>query len=145
MGWVMDTLQEVPLSAVLRERVALVEQKYEAAIRENAELKQRMRTLEEEASALRSQIPSKQHAGGDELGADTARVLAHLFSAEGDDRDVGVMARALSMEKGLMQYHLDCLDTADLAIYTGGNVLSGHVYWGLTPKGRRYAVEHKLI
>jgi hypothetical protein len=144
MGWLMDTLQEVPLSAVLRERVALVEQKYEAAIRENAELKKRVLTLEEETSALRSQIPSKQDAGGDDLGADTARVLAHLFRAEGDDCDVGAMARALNMAKGLMQYHLDHLDVAGLATCTGGNV-NGDVYWGLTPKGRRYAVEHKLI
>jgi hypothetical protein len=31
----------------------------------------------------------------------------HLFRAEGDTRDVGITARILGMEKGVVQYHLD--------------------------------------
>jgi hypothetical protein len=142
MGAIQDLLQEVPLSAVLKERVALAEQKYEGAMRESADLKQRVNVLEQENAALRAQIP-KRHDGS--LDEDTARVLAHLFRAEGDQRDVGITSRALGMEKGVVKYHLDQLKEAGLALSTGGNYLHGHSYWGLTPAGRRYAVEKKLI
>ena len=81
----------------------------------------------------------------DGLTEETVRVLAHLFRAEADSRDVGIMARALRIEKGMMKYHLDQLDEAGYATCTGGNYVSGEVYWALTPNGRRYAVEHKIV
>jgi DNA-binding MarR family transcriptional regulator len=142
MGTIQELLQEIPLSAVLKERVALAEQKYDAAMRENATLKQRVRALEEENAALRTQMPRNDHDG---LNSDTARILAHLFRAENDARDVGVMARMLQMEKGLVKYHLDELDNLGFATCSGGNYLTGHVYWALTPAGRKHAVERKLI
>jgi DNA-binding transcriptional ArsR family regulator len=142
MGWLQDLLQEVPLSGVLRERVALAEQKYGVAIKENDALKQRVHALENENTALKGQIPNKQNSG---LAEDTARALAYLFRAEGDECDVGVMARALEMDKGVIKYHLDLLDEAGFATCTGFNSISGHVYWALTSDGRRHAVERKLI
>jgi hypothetical protein len=57
MGAIQDLLQEVPLSAVLRERVALAEQKYEAAMTENAELRRQLRALENENATLRALTP----------------------------------------------------------------------------------------
>lgn len=41
MGTIQDLLQEVPLSAILKERVALAEQRYDLAMNENAVLKDR--------------------------------------------------------------------------------------------------------
>jgi DNA-binding transcriptional ArsR family regulator len=141
MGWIEDLLKEVPLSAVLKERVELADQKYEAAMRENEALKRRLTNLEKENAELRARLPH-----GQEIGDDTVRVLVHLFKThEMDDQDVGAMARALTMERGVLQYHLDRLDEAKLAECTGGNYVDGHVYWALTPEGRRYAVERKLI
>jgi len=69
MGAIQDLLQEVPLSAVLKERVALAEQKLERATSENADLKQRIRELEEENAALRELIPTEELGG---LNRDTA-------------------------------------------------------------------------
>ncbi|MGN6287226.1 MAG: hypothetical protein ACTHM2_18920 [Afipia sp.] len=142
MGWIEDILKEVPLSSVLKERVSLAEQKYALAVEENALLKQRVRHLEEENSILKQQIPNTQNTA---LDGETARVLAYLFRAEGDFRDIGIMANSLQIETGLLKYHLDVLDEAGYATCTGGNYLSGHLYWALTPSGRRYAVEQKLI
>jgi hypothetical protein len=59
MGAIQDLLQEVPLSAVLRERVGLAEAKYNLAVKENEDLKQRLRALEEENASLRAQIPKQ--------------------------------------------------------------------------------------
>jgi hypothetical protein len=142
MGTIQDLLQEIPLSAVLKERVALAEQKYEGAMKENASLKEQVQLLEQEIANLHAKIPNQRDGG---LNDDTARVLAYLFKAEGDAMDVGITAQSLKMEKGVVKYHLDLLDSAGLATCTGGNYLSGHTYWGLTPAGRKFAVENKLI
>lgn len=143
MGSIQDLLQEVPLAAVLRERVALADQKYEAALRDVEQLQRRVAALEKENAELKAQIPQTKQA---DLSDDTNRVLVHIFrTGEMEARDVGAMASALGMERGIMQYHLDLLEGAGLAETTGMNYVHGHVYWALTPGGRRRVVEGKLI
>jgi ActR/RegA family two-component response regulator len=108
---------------------------------ESEGLKQRIAVLEKDNAALRAQIPDKQ-----EMSGDTVRVLLHLFKTdEMDDRDVGVMARAMNMERSVLAYHLERLADNSLAENTGFNTLSGAVHWALTSQGRRYVVERKLI
>jgi len=63
----------------------------------------------------------------------------------GDDRDVGAMARALQMDRNVLQYHLDCLIDANFADEISLNYLTGKKLFGPTPEGRRYVVEGKLI
>jgi hypothetical protein len=74
--------RELRLMIACRERVALAEQKYEHALKENEGLKQRLAVLEDENARLRAQI------------------IPH---------------------------------EAEIT------------FWGLTPEGRRYVVERKLI
>jgi hypothetical protein len=88
MGLLQDLLKEVPLSSVLRERVALAEEKYEHASREVKTYKQRIAALERKNETLRVQISSNPTANA--LSSDTARVLVHLFRAKDMyARDVG--------------------------------------------------------
>jgi hypothetical protein len=142
MGWLQDLLKEVPLSSVLKERVALAEQMYDQAAKEIEGYKQQVASLESENENLRAQIPKS----GGTLSEDTARVLVHLFKAvKQDDRDVGVMSRQLGMEQGVVKYHLDRLKEAGFAYMTGGNYVRGHAYWALLSNGRQYVVEHKLV
>jgi hypothetical protein len=64
----------------------------------------------------------------DELGEDTSRVLVHLFGAdELEDRGIGAIARALGLEKGILQYHLDRLQEAKFADMTGSD--DDDIYW----------------
>jgi DNA-binding MarR family transcriptional regulator len=141
MGWIEDLLKEVPLSAVLRERIALEGQKYEGAIREVDALKKKVAALERENAELRDQIPQRKETS---LSEDTARVLVQIFKARDiDERAVGNIAGALNMDPGVLEYHLDRLDEAGLALLTSSD--EEHTYWGLTPKGRRHVVERKLI
>lgn len=138
MGWLLDLLEEVSLPSALRERVKLAEDKYTEHI---TELTERVAILEKENVELRNQLP--QSSG---LIADTARVLVALFRASNiDDRDVAVLTRNLRMDRSVVQYHLDELDNAGLATCSGGNYVSGAVYWALTPAGRKKVVEEKLI
>jgi DNA-binding MarR family transcriptional regulator len=75
-----------------------------------------------------------------------ARVLVQMFKAsQTEARDVGALAAALGMERGVLQYHLDRLKESGLADVTGGNYIQRHVYWALRPEGRKYVVERKLI
>jgi predicted nuclease with TOPRIM domain len=140
MSPLQDLLQEVPLSAVLRERVALAESRFAEANRQMETLKQRVHSLEKENAELRAQMPK----GRMQLSPDTCRVLVHLFQ-ELEERDVGAMADALMMDRGVLQYHLDCLQKFNFADVSGGDYVHGHVYWTSTAEGRRYVVEQKLI
>jgi hypothetical protein len=61
MTWIADTakvvseaLQQVPLAAVMKERVELMKTKYEALEEENSALKDRIVELENEISSLKS-------------------------------------------------------------------------------------------
>jgi hypothetical protein len=45
MGWLQDLLQEVPLSSVLKERVALAEDRFESAKRGGPVFRNRMAAL----------------------------------------------------------------------------------------------------
>jgi cell division protein FtsB len=73
-----DVLKEVPLSAVLKERIALADQKYESAIQQINDLKKKVATLERENADLRAQIPRHKETS---LPEDTARVLVQIFRA----------------------------------------------------------------
>jgi hypothetical protein len=123
MGWIEGVVEEVPLSAVSKEQTALA-----GPVRENV--------------LLRARIPHEEAS----IGENTARLLVHMFNAkEIEDRDVRNMVTALDMHRGVLQYHLDRLGKAGLARLTGGNYLHGHTSWCITPKGRQYVAEHKLI
>jgi len=88
--------------------------------------------------------PKPQRSSG--LDADTSRVLVHLFrTSEMDDRDVATMATILRLERGMLEYHLVILDEGKLAENTGFNYVTGHVYWAITPEGRRHVVDHRLL
>jgi uncharacterized protein YigA (DUF484 family) len=142
MGWLEDLLKEVPLSAVMKERVQLAADKLALATEQNEILKQRIKTLEKENEELRAQIPQQQL---DSLSADTGRVLVYLFQAvENEDRHVEAIAYALEMERGVLQYHLDLLRDSGFADIRSANYVHGHVYWGTTPGGRRHVVENNL-
>jgi DNA-binding MarR family transcriptional regulator len=144
MGWLQDFLKDVPLSDAQRERIALAEVRYDRAIHEVEGYKRRVAALEleNESLTLRAQVPSEPASG---LGSDTVRVLVHLFGVEEiDGRDVGAMCRELAMERGALEHHLDRLKKSGLADVTGGNYVLEHVYWALTPEGRRHVAEGKL-
>lgn len=142
MGSIQDLLTEVPLSAVMRERVALAEQKFDQAVAEAEELRQKVAELERENTELRAQIPSKPAGDLD----DAARqVLVYLFRCKGEDCDLAVLARRLEMEHSVAEYRLEQLEKRNLVAGMGGNYLTGAEYWGLTPEGRSYVVENGLI
>jgi hypothetical protein len=56
MGWLSELLQGIPLNAVLKERVALAEQKFKDTEAENKQLKEKVATLTTEIEELKRRI-----------------------------------------------------------------------------------------
>jgi hypothetical protein len=138
-----ELLTKVPLPAMLRERVALADEKYQRAIDEVESLKQRFAAIERENVALRARTPGEPT---NELSDDTVKVLVHLFMTDArEERDLGTMSKKLGMERNLLQYHLDQLGAAGLADLASGKLLYGRARWAPTPKGRKRVVEGNLV
>jgi DNA-binding MarR family transcriptional regulator len=137
MGWIEDILKEVPLSAVLRERL-------QAADKENEQLKERVADLEKENAALRAKIPVKQEI---ELPDASKQILVVLFAAENiepSDLRVPDLAEVLKMERGPLRYHLDRLIEANL-IRRIRDYDTEEDHYSLTDRGRRFVVENNLV
>src|SRR6266404_1333907 len=79
MGFVTDLLKEIPLSSVLKEKIAVIEAKYAASDTENAILKDDLRKLKAEITKLRKQVEELTHK--DDLD-DVERELIKLVASE---------------------------------------------------------------
>lgn len=140
MGILMDLLKDVPLSAVLKERVALAEQQVEAWKREAEELRNRNAALEQENAELRARIPVKVEIS---LQPVTAQVLRYLFDAQIYlDCEIGQIASQLGLHRNEVRYHLDRLREFGFADEAGAT--ERDVYWSLTADGLKYVMEQKL-
>ena len=116
---------------------------YERAMCELEDCKRRIAAVELENAGLRAQMLAPPQRG---LGTDGVHLLVHLFKAEAkEDRDIASIARALAMERNVLQYHLDRLEEAGLVCKQSGKYLLGHVYWALTSVGRKQVVEGRLV
>lgn len=143
MGWIQDLLKDVPISEVLRERVALAEDKLEAAevAKETAQaqveaLKERVALLEQKLAAHESAAPEDPA-----LEPDAIKVLGYMFNDKSGRSGQIAMAAALKQEPGMLKYFLDQLRDAGFAQVGSSNMRTGEVYWNLTKEGRKYAVQ----
>jgi len=144
-----DFLKEVPLSAVLKERVELAEQRFriqsdekERLLKENGELRLRLAELEKE---LERSKPASDSSKKDGLSDDSIRVLVFLFRAPPERNNEVSVASAFNMEHGVARYHLDELAKRDLARLGSVNMNTGQKNWGLTAAGRRKVVEEGML
>lgn len=160
----LDDIKSLPgniqVNAVLRERIQLYEEKYDRTIEENdalkaknVELEERVAELTAEIEDLRVQLSSDEESGS--LSDDDVRVLVYLYQVKGQksqgrpfDRpvqpnDVRVIGRALSLDAGRLEYHLNRLDKMRLAAVEA--IAIGEVRWGLTQEGIAYVIENDLV
>jgi DNA-binding MarR family transcriptional regulator len=140
MSLLQDLLKEVSLSESLKKRVTAAEEKFNRASKEIEVCKERIAELVRENEKLRAQLPAAPRIA---LTPETARVLLCLHKADLEGGDVGMIAKKLRMDMSAVQSHLEQLAEARLAGVVGGNFVRGHVYWGLTPEGKRYLAERK--
>lgn len=151
MAWIVDLLKDVPLSAVLKERLEFEEARHQATLDENAALldenatlSQKVAALESELSQLREKNPEDSTSG---LNDDARRILVYLFENYGNRANCAVrpMCRNFEINEGMLEYHLDDLAASGLAQCTGSNYRDGNVFWGITEQGRRFVVQNQMV
>ena len=133
MGMLTDILKDLPVNAVLRDKLQQLEQKYEELETENAQLKS-------ENQRLNSKV--KELTSSDELCEDEVRILK-LLSSSGQELIVERIATSLDLNLTKAEYYLERLldqDYIDAADYVG----SSSEYY-LIQKGREYLIKNNLI
>lgn len=140
-------------SAILKERIELINDKYEAmqgkfdnSEKENELLRKEVGVLKQQISTLQSQVASAQPQSN-ELPKEQQDILKLLFIANDYVRDE-LIARELNLEMGMLTYHLDELlekKLLDMPSYISGSEFTGSTGYseqGISTKGRKYFVEH---
>ena len=155
MGWITDLLQELPLSAVQRERLALAEQKYSLLETSNTDLKSKYAILESETEALklenvklqqeiqrRDDVIQKEKSHGSRLEEVREKIIVFLVSNDGaTDQQI---AQHIEIGEQVASFHLQELEAARFARRTL-RVGQRTTPWHVTQESRRYLVTHGLI
>jgi chromosome segregation ATPase len=138
MGWLLDTLKEIPLSAVLKEKIAAIEDKYAAAETQTKILEGDLRKanahiagLTQENQRLNKQIEELSHS--DDLDDVEIGILKDMADIGSEHFTAENMAIRYPMTPAKFRYHLQRLDDADLAKAPVGDDAGWH--WSRHKKG----------
>ncbi len=135
MGWITDILQEVPLSAVLREKLVEVERQVE-------ELKQENDALRDENARLK-QHQQKMQRKQVSLSDIETRILVVLSNARGFAEPDQIGA-ALSLSPTKSEYYTTKLHKEGY-LSTPLMVMDGMMSYQLAHKGREYLIANDLV
>ena len=130
-------------SVILKERLELINDKYEAIEGKLANAEKEM--LKQQVAELRDQISASKPAM-DELPQEQQAILKILFNTNKSVRDE-LIARELNLEIGVLNYHLDELLEKKLLnhpSYIMGSAFTGHSGYreqSISKKGRKYFIE----
>jgi predicted HTH transcriptional regulator len=139
MGWIIDLLKDVPLSAVIREKLLSAEQKIALLESENANLQSQVHELRQEIQR-RDDIIQKEKSHDALLEEIKDKIL--LFLHKHGDVSLDHLAQSLNIKNDVATMHLKELFSKDM---TTTVAVGRSVKWHLQPKGTRYLVDHKLI
>ena len=161
MGWIVDLLKDVPLSAVIKVKLVDAEKKIALFEQQRATSKQRQTVLEQQNKNIQSRLDGATKEierlnllvqGFDDktqkrFGAITERVIKHFFDT-GRELSVNNFASILSSNISTIQYHFDLLLKDDLITRTSMGVKSAPLginrpaMYSLTRTGREYVVKN---
>ena len=148
-----DLINEHGSSTILKERLQLIADRYDLLDEKNTQIQEHNEKLESDLKSAQEKINSLEEALKENsansstltLQEDTSQILKLLFQHE--SLDPSVIAHQLSMEIGVIEYHLNELDEKELAVIgsiSSGNPLTGSrgsIEWCITPEGRKHVVE----
>lgn len=134
MGFIFDMLKEVPLSAVLKEKLTVAEA-------EVKKLTDRISSLEAENSQLHSRLSAATKIEQGDLAKDTLRLLKCMFKeSAAHGVTVASLVHYLGFERGMVLYHLDELREQKFVQQISIAGMGRDAAWALTPAGRKFAV-----
>lgn len=142
MGWLTDLLKEIPLSAVLKEKLVAIEAKHSEVEDENARLKDDLRHANAEIKNLETRIAELTYADNlPEVEIEILKLLA-------DNRELmrEVLARKFNLHFQRLRYHFERLTSEGYISHTEVRLSTGvdDVYF-LQHKGREYLSRTNLI
>ncbi|MDT5062145.1 MAG: hypothetical protein QOH63_2604 [Acidobacteriota bacterium] len=140
MGILFDLLKEVPLSAVLKEKITTFEQEIAALKDENATLKDDNRKFQAENKKLKEEIQSLTHT--DDFHETEIKILAYLAS-EDTINFKDSMLIGLKLNQTRLDYFLHLLSEKEYIYYDGTYISEGE--YQLTQKGREFLFKNNLI
>lgn len=143
MGIITDILKDIPLSAVLRERLADQETKMAALEAENTTFKKANSDLKSLVVNLRQEIQRRddiiqKEKSHDNLLSDI-EVKILLYLASNNNKPSKQIAAAIDITDTVVNYHLVEMNGKSLVASYAPDI------WCLEHKGRKYLIENKLI
>jgi DNA-binding MarR family transcriptional regulator len=142
MGALFDLLKEIPLTAVLKEKIANFEAEKASLKQENASLKDDLRKAKTEIVNLKNEIQNFTHTDG--FHETEIEILVYLADEEAlHFRDS--MAINLQLNHARLDYFLEKLKNREYISWVGGSSVGEAIRYFLTPKGRDYLFNNNLI
>lgn len=143
MGWIADLLKEIPSAARYKAELEEME-------RENAQLKQKVSSLETDNDNLRQEIQrrddiiQKYESHKNLLDEPKLEILKLLLKKP--KLQTEQVAQALSMELQIVELHLTDLRKAKKVKQEAlpSNTIKSPIGWVLDQEGTRYLLENKL-
>lgn len=141
MGWITDILKEIPLSAVLKEKLEMREAEYDKLKAERDDLRLQLEKAQAEIQCLKKDA-ERLKPGGD-LDEAEVKILLLLASAR-HEIIAGDIAQATGISPTKTQYYVTKLEEA-------GFVDGIHFYSGqaseylIAHKGREYLISRNLV
>ena len=150
---ISDLINEHGSSTILKERLQLISDKYDLLAEKNqqlteinSDLESKLKAALEDINKLKITLETYESSQSELLlKNETKNILKLLFKHE--ELDPREIVSHLSMEEGIVDYHLDILKEKEFArvgSVTMGSDLTGsrgRINWVITPTGRKYVVE----
>ena len=133
MGFILDILKDIPVNAVLRDKLQQLEKKYEELEAENTQLKG-------ENKRLKSHV--KELTSDEELCEIEVHILK-LLSSTGQELTAERIARSLGLNLTKTNYYLEKM--RDHYVYSHDYINERPSEYYLIQKGRDYLVECDLV
>lgn len=143
MGGLIDLLKEIPLSAVLKEKIADVEAKYAASDTENAILKDDLHQANMLIAELKQQVKELTHI--EDLNETELKLLNHVANVD-YTRAVPSFLRINffpDLTLARVEYHLERLN--QLSYVRSGFVDHLGIHFAVTQSGRKLLLEKNLL
>ena len=132
MGFILDIIKDIPVNAVLRDKLQQLEKKYEELEAENTQLKDENQRLK---------IKVKKLTSSDELCENEVNILKLLSSRP--KADAIIIAGLLGLSLTKTKYYLEKMKKQYVYSHDYTNEKPSQYY--LSQKGRAYLVENDLV
>lgn len=141
MGTIIDLLKDIPLSAVLKEKITTMEYENASLKTEIAILKDEKRELEAQNKRLKDEIDRLTHTFN--LEEEEIKILAHVGKSN-ESFDIAGIAYAVELNSVKAKYFVEELRNKEF-VSPAASRRGQPARYRLAQKGREYIIKNNLI